>query len=338
MLDRIFLSRRRGTVAPRKQRRERLHLQRLEERLALAIEVFQYPMAGVTSGESNYAVLLMDDGATGFLKKNATPAPTFTYASNSQFLDDPTTITQEAITFGELVSNWGTLTTFYATSGKRIEYTGTSIPASSLGRDTFIANFDPLNPLVPPIDLGTSDGIVPGTFRANASIIDHEGKSASVRLLASRPGTQWNLSIERISGEGAIPTLGDISELSGGVILRFGEAPQSVSLRPFDWGVYTGARQVVGTTGTPDVKPLSFTLFPGQTVPQRFLADLSRNESTISINSPLLATAGSGGDPGFFAGAGDVAGQVGQVVLDGSTIVTNANVSSANLFTVGVPL
>ena len=330
MLDRIFPSRRRSTVAPRKRRGERLHLQRLEERLALAIEVFQYPMEGVTSGSSNYAVLLMDDGTTGFLKRNATPAPSFTYSSNSQFLDNPTTTSQEAITFGELVSNWGTLTTFYATSGKRIEYTGTSIPASSLGRDTFIANFDPLNPLVPPIDLGTSDGIVPGTFFATASIVDNDGKSASVRLLASRPGAQWNLSIERISGDGAIPTLGDVSELTGGVILRFAEAPQSVNLRPIDWGVYTG--------GTTDPKPQSFTLFPGQTVTQRFLVDLSRNDSTISINSPLLATTGSGGDPGFFSGAGGVAGQVGQVVLDGSTIVTNANVSSSNLFTVGVPM
>ena len=338
MLDRIFPSRRRSTVAPRKRRGERLHVQRLEERLALAIEVFQYPMAGVTSGSSNYAVLLVDDGATGFLKKNATPAPTFTYASNSQFLDDPTTITQEAITFGELLVNAGTLSSFYVTSGKRIDYFGASIPATSLGRDTFIGNFDPLDPLVPPIDLGTSDGIVPGTFFATASIVDNDGKFASIRLLASRPGTQWNMSIERISGDGAIPTLADINEVSGSVIMRFAEAPQSVSLRPIDWGVYTGARQVVGTIGTPDVKPLSFTLFPGQTVPQRFLVDLSRNESTISINSPLLATTGSGGDPGFFSGAGDVAGQVGQVVLDGSTIVTNANVSSANLFTVGVPM
>jgi hypothetical protein len=342
MLDRIFPSRRRSTVAPRKRRGERLHLQRLEERLALAIEVFQYPMAGVlnsTSASSNYAVLLMDDGTTGFLKKNATPSPTFTYANNSQFLDDPTTTTEEAITFGELLSNWGTLSSFYVTSGKRIDYAGSSIPATFLGKDVFIDNVDPLNPFGPkPIDLGTSDGIVPGTFRATASIVDKDGKFAFVQLLASKPGDNWNMTVDKISGDGAAPSLAFVSETTGSVVLRFADAPQSVSLSPISWGVYTGARQVVGTTGTPDVKPLSFTLFPGQNVTQRFLVDLSRNESTISLNSPLLATRGSGSDPGFFSAAGDVVQQAGQVVLDGSTIVTNANVSSADLFTVGVPM
>ena len=331
MLDRVFPSRRRSTTASRKRRGERLHLQRLEERLAMAIEVFQYPTAGVSSGSSNYAVLLMDDGATGYLKRNATPAPTFTYASNSQFLDNPTTVAQEAVTFGELVANAGKLETFYVTSGKRIRYSGASLTATPpLGTDVFIPNFDPLNPLTPPIDLGTSDGIVPGTFSATASIVDKDGKFALVSLVESKPGTDWNLSIAKIDGDGAVPSLGYLSETTGSIILRFGDAPQSVSLRPSSWGVYTG--------GATDPKPLSFTLFPGQTATQRFLVDLSRNESTISIDSPLQATGGSANDPDFFSGAGGVVGQVGQVVLDGSTIVTNANVSSSNLFTVGVPV
>lgn len=342
MLDRVFPSRRRTTAALRKRREERLHLQRLEERLAMAIEVFQYPMAGKVSATSsnNYAVLLMDDGATGFLKKNATPAPTFTFASNSQFLDDPTTTTQEAVTFGELLANWGTLSSFYATSGKRIDYTGTaiSVPQAYLGKDTFIPNFDLNNPTVRPIDVGTSDGIVPGTFRASLSIVDKDGKGASVQLLASQPGERWNMTIDKVAGDGAAPTDAYIDGASGNIFLRFADTPQSVSLRPINWGVYTGAQAAVGTSGTPDTKPLSFTLFPGQNVTQRCLVDLSRNESTISINSPLLATRGSTNDPGFFSGAGNVADQVGQVVLDGSTIVTNANVSSSDLFTVGVPV
>ena len=297
----------------------------------MAVEVFQYPTAGVSSGSSNYAVLLMDDGATGYLKRNATPAPTFTYASNSQFLDNPTTVAQEAVTFGELVANAGKLETFYVTSGKRIRYSGASLTATPpLGTDVFIPNFDPLNPLTPPIDLGTSDGIVPGTFSATASIVDKDGKFALVSLVESKPGTDWNLSIAKIDGDGAVPSLGYLSETTGSIILRFGDAPQSVSLRPSSWGVYTG--------GATDPKPLSFTLFPGQTATQRFLVDLSRNESTISIDSPLQATSGSANDPDFFSGAGGVVGQVGQVVLDGSTIVTNANVSSSNLFTVGVPV
>ena len=342
MLDRIFPSRRRSTAAPRKRREERLHLQRLEERLAMAVEVFQYPMAGkyLANSSTNYAVLLMDDGATGFLKKNATPAPTFTFASNSQFLDDPTTTTQEAVTFGELLSNWGTLSSFYATSGKRIDYAGTpiSVPQAYLGKDTFIPNFDPNNPTIPPIDVGTSDGIVPGTFRASLSIVDKDGKGASVQLLASQPGERWNMTIDKVAGDGAAPTDADIDEATGSIFLKFADTPQSVTLRPISWGVYTGAQAAVGTTGTPDTKPLSFTLFPGQNVTQRFLVDLSRNESTISVNSPLQSKLGNGTDPGFFSTAGDVAAQAGQVVLDGTTIVTNANVSSSDLFTVGVPV
>ena len=341
MISSLFPSRRHGSgsLAKRRQRRgERLHVQRLEERIAMAIDVFQYPVAGVSSGSSNYAVLLMDDGTNGFLKKNATPAPTFTYASNSQFLDDPLTPAFEAYTFGELVAGYGPLESFYITSGKRETYEGLAIPATFLGTTTAFINVATPPSTTPPINIGTSDGIVPGTFRASASIVDKDGKSAFVRLLASKPGDPWNLSIEKVSGDGAVPTQGNIDEFSGDVVLRgWSDPPQSVDLQPRDWGVYTG--QFTNTIdGTTDPKPLSFTLFPGQNVTQRFLADLSRNESTISINSPLLATMGRASDPGFFSGAGDAVGQVGQVVLDGSTIVTNANVSSSNLFTVGVPL
>ena len=293
----------------------------------MAIEVFQYPTAGTysaSSASSNYAVLLMDDGATGFLKKNATPAPSFTFSSNSQFLDNPTTTSQEAVTFYELLSNWGTLETFYATSGKRVDYTGASIPATSPGTTTTFFNSGQ-------IDVGTSDGIVPGTFRASASIVDKDGKFAFVQLLASKPGEFWNLTVDKVSGDGAPPTQGRVNEVTGTVTLDgWSDAPQSVSLIPNNWGVYTG--------GATDPKPLSFTVFPGQTIDQRFLVDLSRNDSTISINSPLEAKEGGVDDPGFFSSAGGVVKQVGQVVLDAPTIVTNANVKSSNLFTVGVPV
>ena len=328
MIRDLFPSRRRKSVVTAKQRHrrgERLDIQSLEERIALAIDVFQYPIDGVRSGSSSYAVLVMDDGTTGFLKKNATPAPSFSYATNSQFLDDPLTPASESYTFPELPGSYGPLNSFYVTSGVRQTYTGAPLSAPSPGQTTVIPNFDPLNPTVPPINLGTSDGIVPGTFRASLTVVDNGGKSASGLLLASRPGDLWNLSLEKISGDGAWPTEGDINELTGDVVLRgWSDPPISVDLQPSDWGVYTG--------GPNDPKPLSFTLFPGQTVTQRFLADLSRNESTISINSPLLATRGNAGDPRFFGFS------VGQVCLDGSTVVTNANVSSANLFTLGVPL
>lgn len=92
MLRSLFPARRRSlTHAQRARQRggERLRVQHLEARIALAVDVFQYPVSGVTSGNSNYAVLLVDDGGTGYLKKNATPSPTFTFATNSQFLDDP---------------------------------------------------------------------------------------------------------------------------------------------------------------------------------------------------------------------------------------------------------
>lgn len=328
MISSLFSSRRRRHLN-RGQRRnrpgERLHIQSLEERIALAIDVFQYPIDGVRSGSSSYAVLVMDDGTTGFLKKNATPAPSFSYATNSQFLDDPLTPASESFTFPEVPGGYGPLNSFYVTSGVRQTYTGAALSAPSPGETTVIPNFDPLNPLVPPINLGTSDGIVPGTFRASLSVVDKDGKFASGLLLASRPGELWNLKLEKISGDGAWPTEGDINERTGNVVLRgWSDPPISVDLQPSDWGVYTG--------GPDDPKPLSFTLFPGQTVSQRFLADLSRNESTISINSPLLATRGNSGDPRFFGFS------VGQVCLDSSTVVTNANVSSANLFTVGVPL
>lgn len=325
MIRSVFPSRRHSPVHGRRRRHgEHLQIQHLEARVALAIDLFQYPVAGVSSGSSNYAVLLVDDGTTGFLKKNATPAPTFTYASNSQFIDDPLTIDSfEAVTFGELLAGAGTLSTFYVTSGTRQRYVGDPLPATSLGTTVSFDNTGE-------IDVGTSDGIVPGTFRASISIVDADGTAATASVLASKPGERWNLSIERASGDGDLPTEGAVYA-DGRVELRgWSEAPQSVDLIPRNWGVYTGLPD--------DAKPLSFTLFPGQTINQRFLVDLSRNESTISINSPLLATQGKADDPRFFSGAGGVVGQVGQVVLDGATIVTNANVSSSDLFTVGVPL
>ncbi|MFM8530212.1 MAG: hypothetical protein ACKOD2_11175, partial [Ilumatobacteraceae bacterium] len=224
----------------------------------------------------------------------------------------------------------GVLETMYVTSGRRETYIGPSLDASFVDKTTSIINYDPVTDQ-PIFTLGTSDGIVPGTFRARLSVVDSGDKVASAWLLASKPGDRWNLSIESISGDGALPTEGDVDEFTGNVTLRgWGEAPKSVSMRPLSWGVYTGLPD--------DTRPLSFTLSPGQTVTQRFLVDLSRTESTISLNSPVLAERGNSGDPRFFSGAGGVAGQVAQVVLDASTVVTNANVSSTSLFTIGVPV
>jgi len=329
LMAQLFDSRslRKRSRARRPERRS-LQSERLEARQLLAIDLFQYPVAGVTSGDSSYAVLLMSDGVNGFLKKNSTPSPSFTYADNSQFLDNPATLEPESITFFELPGNFGPLNSFYVTSGVRQTYTGAPLPASFLGKTTTILNTGTAPDL---IDVGTSDGIVPGTFLATVSIVDNGGKGVSAGLLASKPGNTWNLSIERLGGDGELPNEGRIDESTGDVILRgWSEPPQSVDLSPISWGVYTDAAS--------DPNPLSFTLFAGQTVPQRMLVDLSRNESTITINSPLTASLGKADDPRFFSGASLVAGQVGQVVLDGSTIVTNADVSSSNLFTVGVPL
>lgn len=297
-------------------------LERLDPRQLLAIDVFQYPVSGVTSGSSSYAVLLLDEGTNAFLKKNATPSPTFTYADNSQFISDPVA-GFESRTFAQLPGSFGPLNTFYVTSGQREIYGGDPIPATTVGTTTVFANAGE-------IEIGTSDGIIPGTFFATVSIVDATGAGATIRVLASRPGDDWNLSIERVSGDGAIPTEGNVNA-AGNVVLRgWQDAPQSVELTPFWWGVYTG--------NPDDTQPLSFTIVAGQTIEQRLFVDLSRNESTITINSPVLAQQGNAADPRFFSGSGGVPGNVGQVVLDASTIVTNANISSSSIFTIGVPL
>ena len=326
MIRDLFPSRRRKSGVPGKQRHrrgERLDFQSLEERIALAVDVFQYPISAVTSGSSSYAVLLMDDGSQGFLKKNASPTPTFTYADNSQFIDNPAT-SATAITFLELPSTFGPMQTLYVTSGARQRYAGSPIPATTLGKATDIQNTGG-------IDLGTSDGIVPGTFSGTVLVTDSSGNTGVLGIANTRPGERWNLSIELLAGDCALPTEGNINVFTGDIILRgWSDAPLRVELSPTTWGVFTDE---VSSPGS-----LSFTLSPGQTVPQRFLVDLSRNESTITLNSPLTASLGNSGDPRFFAAAAGVTGQVGQVVLDGSTIVTNANVSSSSLFTVGVPM
>ena len=340
MFDRLFAKRpRRSPGHPRQEAagkkrriaRDRrlespLAIQSLEQRLALTIDFFQYPVAGVTSGESSYTVLLMDDATNGFLKKNATPSPTFTYATNSQFLDDPATLALEAVTFAELPSSFGPMNSFYVTSGQRKIYSGPGIQAAQPGKTTTIPN------KAKAIDIGTSDGIIPGTFSAELSIVDSAGESVSALVVASKPGEPWNLSIQKVdgSGDGELPTLGNVDPLGNVTLRGWNDAPTSVDLRPVTWGVYT--------ENADPTKALSFTVFAGQTVTQRLLVDLARNQSTISINSPVIASRGKGGDPAFFSGSGGVAGQVGQVNLYGSTIVTSADVSSSNLFTAGVPL
>jgi hypothetical protein len=338
MFDRLFAKRpRRSPGHPRQEAagkkrriaRDRrlespLAIQSLEQRLALTIDFFQYPVAGVTSGESSYTVLLMDDATNGFLKKNATPSPTFTYATNSQFLDDPATLALEAVTFAELPSSFGPMNSFYVTSGQRQIYSGPAIQAAQPGKTTTISN------KAQAIDIGTSDGIIPGTFFATLSIVDSQGNAASARVVASKPGAEWNLSLEKVSGDGEMPTEGNVDALGNVTLRGWNDAPTSVDLRPVTWGVYT--------ENADPTKALSFTVFAGQTVTQRLLVDLARNQSTISINSPVIASRGKGGDPAFFSGSGGVAGQVGQVNLYGSTIVTSADVSSSNLFTAGVPL
>ena len=65
MISSLFSSRRRGPVSlgRRRQRRgEHLSVQPLEERIALAIDVFQLPMNAVDSAANNYAVLVLDQG------------------------------------------------------------------------------------------------------------------------------------------------------------------------------------------------------------------------------------------------------------------------------------
>ena len=84
MISSLFSSRRRGPVSlgRRRQRRgEHLSVQPLEERIALAIDVFQVPMDAVDSSTNNYAVLVLDQGDGGFLKRNA--GGSFTFANNS---------------------------------------------------------------------------------------------------------------------------------------------------------------------------------------------------------------------------------------------------------------
>ena len=70
MISSLFSSRRRGPVSlgrRRQQRSEHLSVQPLEERIALAIDVFQVPMDAVDSSTNNYAVLVLDQGDGGFL-------------------------------------------------------------------------------------------------------------------------------------------------------------------------------------------------------------------------------------------------------------------------------
>ena len=109
MIRDLFPFRRRKPVVFGKQRRRggRLHLQSLEKRIALAIDVFQLPMNAVDSAANNYAVLVLDQGDGGFLKRNA--GGSFTFANNSQFLNGGT---QTALGVSGATPSWGELTTF----------------------------------------------------------------------------------------------------------------------------------------------------------------------------------------------------------------------------------
>ena len=310
MISSLFSSRRRGPVSlgRRRQRRgEHLSVQPLEERIALAIDVFQVPMNAVDSAANNYAVLVLDQGDSGFLKRNA--GGSFTFANNSQFLNGGT---QTALGVSGATPSWGELTTFYVTSGQRIIYGGAPLEEPSPGTSVFFPNASG------DIDIGTNDGIVPGTFSAILTVTDTSGNTESGLVYASSPGAAWDLNFSGDLGS-LKPSRGSISEFSGNISLQWATAPASVTLRPLSWAVYTGLPD--------DVAPLSFTVSPGQDVTQSMIFDLTRTPSTVTLNSPVLAVAGPGSTAPFFIPAGSVS-------IDAETIAINANTSSVSSFSV----
>jgi len=297
-------------------------VQRLEERHALAIDVFQLPFGGaVTSGDSNYAVLVINDGDTTFLKKNATATPTLTFANNSQFLDSVGG-TNKAISVPELLSNYGALSTIYATSGYKTPVTPLFPNPPTLSTSVVYSG----------LDVGsTPDGIIGGTFTARLSVVDADGKSASAVVQAMPVEGIARLKIQRTGGDGALPfenadgsKSSYIDTIDGEVVLRFEKAPLNVVFGAATWGVYEAN---AGTT------PLSFTLSNGQTPSERFIVDLHRFlGSSVSINSPLNASLGSGSEGIFssFNVGNTVTG--GQVYLEATNVYVNANVQTSSIF------
>jgi hypothetical protein len=313
MISSLFPSRRHGSGSSgkRRQRRgERLSVQPLEERIALAIDVFQLPMNAVDSSANNYAVLVLDQGDGGFLKRNA--GGSFTFANNSQFLNGGT---QTALGVPALYPDWGALTTFYVTSGQRMIYGNAPLVEPSPGTSVFFSNASG------DIDIGTNDGIVPGTFSAILTVTDTSGNTESGLVYASSPGAAWNLNFSGDLGS-LRPSRGRISEFSGAISLEWSTAPASVTLIPIEWAVYTGSPN--------DVAPLSFTVSPGQDVTQSMIFDLTRTPSTVTLNSPVLAVAGPGSTAPFFIPAGSVS-------IAAETIAINANTSSVSSFSVSSP-
>lgn len=305
-------NRRRG--CDRRRRETVAAVERLEDRLALAIDYFQYPFGdAVTTGARNYAVLVLDQGSSGFLKKNATPSPTLTFADNSQFLG---TGTGTALTIGERVDKIGDLTTIYATSGSTRLWTNPPIPgpASPGVSVTFTG-----------LDTGpTRDGIIPGTFTGTLSVTDSTGASGVIAILAAPEAGRANLRLELLSGKCALPTeLAVIDQISGRVTVAWPEAPLRVSLYPYSWAVYDAGPA-----------PLSLSLMPGQTPQERLWVDFTRvTGSTVAINSPITSKLGLANSAidGIFAGAGGAIAS-GQLVLDATNVTVRANSSSVSLF------
>jgi len=293
--------------------------ERLEERFALAIDFFRYPFGtSISTASTNYAILVMDNGDSGYLRRNATPSPSMTYANNSQFLNSGG---NTALNIGELSSTIGSLDSIFVTAGSR----------STTGSGTFGAPSLSTSVTFPSVANPGGFGIIPGTFRGFVTLTDSTGAAASAELLAA-PAFGGELRVQRISGTGALPlsvsdgaTSSFIDLFTGQVTLNFAAAPKSLTLTSIDWGVFQGGGS-----------PVSFTLSPGLTPAQRFLVDLSGvPESSITLDSPLDASRGSAsaapsGD-GFFAGFGGVT-TFGQVVLRATNVTTNANVKTATLF------
>ena len=293
--------------------------ERLEERLALAIDVFQYPFGtSITSSSTNYAILVMDNGDSGYLRRNATPSPSMTYANNSQFLNSGG---NNALNVGELSTSFGSLDTIFVTAGSR----------STTGSGTFVAPGLSTSVTFPTVANPGGFGIIPGTFRGSVTLTDSTGATASADLLAA-PVFGGELRVTRTGGTGALPlSVSDGASSSfvdlgtGRVTLNFAAAPKALTLTSTDWGIFQGGGS-----------PVSFTLSPGRTPAQRFLVDLSGvPESSISLDSPVDASRGSpngsAAADGFFAGFGGVLTS-GQVVLRATNVTTNANVKTTTLF------
>ena len=306
-----------------------LAVQSLEPRLALTVYAASGDAGSVvplTGGGFAYNIVIDDTvdgsgyGRDAYLQRGSDGTQYFLLDNNPGF-SSPKRLGVQSPTLG-------TCNTIFVTSGSRQGASNANNPA--VNSSTYNYTLPSASPL------GVSGTVTIGTPGGNLSF-DYSGSALSFRGGASTDGglTTWTITLNNPTAwttaqyeapTASVSLFGATSTLSFNFTDTVTKAPKAINSAAISNDSYLYFHS--------QTNPQSFTAFAGQNFDQRLIADLQPVGSSVSINSPWLASLGSAGDQPFYS-AYDGGYNAGQISLYATSINVNQTATTTSRFAAG---